>query len=181
MPGADPKGRLRPGRIPVVRALVLLLVAPALLMPPGMCICQFVPCGGIAEPASALPSSGSLRADARFTETTACTCGSRHARSSAEKTPSGAACSSHDCGSGSSDNKNPCPLPGKQWPGCPAAVGSAVTKLSPPASALFLAFDFSSVYVGLVTESVTPVSRVCLTSVLPAATPLFVSHCALLI
>ena len=59
-----------------MRTLLLLLVAPTLLMPPGMCICQFVPCGG--EMGTGRGNlSASLRLSSRTATSDTCTCEKR--------------------------------------------------------------------------------------------------------
>lgn len=160
-----------------MRTLLLLLVAPALLMPPGMCICQFVPCEGEMRTgrgdlsAFALPSS-------RTATSATCTCEKQRSGSQDQRSPGVSTC--QDCRAAFGGEK-PCPCPGKPWPGCPAVTGEDQAKVAPQSSAVLFSFDLACEFVRFVEVPAVLVARVDYTSHRPASSPLFISHCTLLI
>lgn len=153
------------------RALVLLLILPPLLIPPGMCICQFVPIGKASAAPTPSPHASVGQAAGPRSD---CTCDScRRSRTAAvpergddRPTP---------------PPGGPVPVPGKHWPGCPAVGGlaplSTVVLPAPVQADLVLAPDFYTP----IAESDIPLDRTAPASPPFSSPPLFISHCALLI
>ena len=160
-----------------MRTLLLLLVAPTLLMPPGMCICQFVPCGGEMGTGRG-DLSASLRPSTQTATSATCTCEKR--RSGGQDQRSSGVSTCDDCGSRTGGEK-PCPCPGKHWPGCPAVTGEDQAKLAPPSSAVLFSLHLACDFVERVQDPAAPVCRLDFTPVRPVSSPLFISHCSLLI
>lgn len=158
----------------MLRALVLLLMLPPMLMPPGMCICQFVPVGTASNP---LPASSSreLSASHDASPRADCTCASCRSQTGSAL-PTGS-----DNQPTQSDDGPSRPGPGKHWPGCPAAADAAPFNMVVPAvtvqaDLVAAAGFFTPVEVAVVSPvRPTPVPS-------PAhSPPLFISHCTLLI
>ncbi|MBY0457262.1 MAG: hypothetical protein K2V38_07995, partial [Gemmataceae bacterium] len=100
------------------RVLVFFLTLPALLTPPGMCVCQFVPITPPSAAArSATPPDGFSTAHAANAQAD-CACEACRARATADPNENGRHRSPPDGGSNA-------PVPGKHWPGCPAAADAA--------------------------------------------------------
>lgn len=155
----------------MLRALVLLLLLPPMLLPPGMCICQFVPAENVpASPIAAAPKSVAAHAGARPD----CPCESCRER---------AASVSRDEGDGprTPDDATPRPGPAKHWPGCPAAVGAVpltvvmATVAVPADFAAAVGFFAPTSAVGVPCARTAPVPPP------TCSTPLYLSHCTLLI
>lgn len=155
----------------MLRTLVTLLVSLQLLMPPGMCVCQFAP-SGKASAASlhrSAPQNVSTHISVPRSE---CRCDScrEDAASSDRNRPT------------PTDDAPAHPAPGKHAPGCPAALGDMPTKMVTPAVELNLDAGHAASYVFSLSERLAPVSlsrdR---TSFTAPAPPLFISHCTLLI
>lgn len=160
-----------------MRTLLLLLIAPVMLMPPGMCICQFVPCGWEMGTGRG-DLSASLRSSSQTTTTVTCTCDKR--RSGSQDHRSSGVSTSQDRETASGGEK-PCPCPGKPWPGCPAVTGEDQAKVAPPPSAVLSSLDLACEFVQFVEVPAVPVARVDFKSLHPASSPLFICHCTLLI
>lgn len=150
------------------RALVLLLILPPLLMPPSMCICQFVPVGK-ASPAPERRSVASHATSPR-PDCNCYSCRSQAATEHGKDDPT------------QKPTEEPFgPEPGKHWPGCPAAVGSIPLSTTLPTvttqvdlGAMITLFCPAPETIALARRA-APVSR-------PAVSPpLFISHCTLLI
>jgi hypothetical protein len=156
------------------RAVVTLLVTLPMLMPPGMCICQFVPIG--TTHAGPLPvRTVSHDADAGRH----CTCVTCQTR---EQDPS-AGEQSRDCGHPArpcGDGPSP-PVPGKHWPGCPAALGTAPTKMVVAPATVPVDVGTGLCFTDPLVGPGILVRRVNSTPVPAISPPLYLSHCALLI
>lgn len=154
------------------RAAVTLLVSLQLLMPQGMCICQFVPTGTTPAPR---PAGTTHVADAGQH----CACATCQ---TGEHPPADG--KHRDCG----DPGRPCegepsaPAPGKHWPGCPAAaLGAMPTKMAVAPAAVpldagpVLSFTLPPVEPRVLARGADSLPR-------PAVSPpLYLSHCAFLI
>lgn len=148
-----------------MRTLLLLLVVPALLMPPGMCVCQFVPCGEDVR-------SGSGACGVGPSEATEVCCTCSHAD---RDDPTANAPCSCPLGGG-----KPHPSPGKPWPDCPVVTGEAPDKFTTPAPVL-LALDPAAVVLWDVETPAAPAGRTQQVSPRLASPPLFISQCSLVI
>ena len=151
-----------------MRTLLLLAVGLPMLMPPGVCVCQFVPYepGGAAEPARTVDVSAALQDSA---DAQRCGCCRRDRSSGGDFTH------------GAAPAKNPGPVPGKHWPGCPAAIGAAPVKVAVPAPTPFQPDAPACLFVAHTAEPRLPSVSADFTSTAPAAPPLYLSHCTLLI
>jgi hypothetical protein len=160
-----------------VRTLLLLLVAPTLLMPPGMCICQFVPCGGEMG-----TGRGNLAAALRQSSQTAksgtCTCEKSRSGSHGLRSIGAPTCQDHAVASG---GEKPCPCPGTPWPGCPAVTGEDQAKVAPESSPVLSSLDLACDFVRFAEVPAVRVAPIDFTSLRPAHSPLFISQCTLLI
>lgn len=95
----------------MTRVLVLLLVVPSLLMPPGMCVCQYL--RGVTQPGTHLTQAATHH-------TPVCTCEPCHESRSA----------------GIPERHAPAkPTPADHVPGCPAALDAAQVAAVVPAVA----------------------------------------------
>ena len=159
------------------RVLVLLLILPPMLMPPGMCICQFVQIGNVpAAPVSALPDRQSSVGHASSPRPD-CACDScRRARTASAGPGRG-----DDQPTQPPSERPSGPWPGKHWPGCPAAVGDVPLNVAVPTITAQADLTTAAGFFTPIAETV--VSSGCVAPVLPpaASPPLFISHCALLI
>ncbi len=158
----------------MVRTVVTILVAVPLLMPPGMCLCQFAPAGHVfattwaeatrQEHAAHTPGS---RPD--------CRCDSCRERAVGPDLPAGSQ------GRPSPDGPPPSG-PGKHPPGCPAALGDMPTKVSAPAVTIPFDANPGPCFDSLVAGPTAPVRGAREgVSAQAASPPLFISHCSLLI
>ena len=157
------------------RALVLFLILPPLLMPPGMCICQLVPTTSASTTPPSAPAEQPTASHAASPRPD-CTCyscrsqaasgapehGDRHLAQTPTEEPFG-------------------PEPGKHWPGCPAAVGSAPLVVVLPT--VTTPVDLAAITTSFAPAAETVVSAIRAVPVsAPAVSPpLFISHCTLLI
>lgn len=154
-----------------MRSLVLLLVGLPLLMPPGMCVCQLVPCGS----AQAAPVATATAPTPPAPEE--CCCKKRAAAAPTTGDKAGAWSQS------SPDRHHPTsPDSGKHQPGCPAATGFVVeARVTLPPSPVSLHIDLAPVPVAFVAEVGTARSPAPeRTQRLPIA-PIFIAQCTLLI
>lgn len=155
----------------MIRALVLLLILPTLLMPPGMCICRLMPAAS-ATPTPAFPS-GKTTASHAADPRPDCSCDSCRAR---------AAALAHS-GSGT-EPTSPSPSdsgPAKHSPGCPAAADAAPLGLLLPTTTVQVDFVATSGLFTTISELVVSTVRVAPVPKLDCSPPLFISHCTLLI
>lgn len=155
------------------RVLLTILIGLPMLMPPGTCICQFVPCGRASADETRLPSPGETAVSAG-----ADSGGCGHCRRRSEQTnqepgkPGGESIPI--------DHSSPVPLPGQHAPGCPAACTTSTEKVALPTSQvqtlLVLALDFIG-FTTVVKASIPAVQELDHVH----SPPLFLSHCKLLI
>lgn len=162
----------------MVRSLVLLLILPQLLLPPGMCLCRFVAVGK----ASASPSSSSAfsrdvpSASHAAKARSDCPCDSCRPR-----TPSADLGLDHDHPTEPPADGPAAPGSGKHWPGCPvAAFGAELPNLVVPTVSVevdYVTADFDTPLAVLVVSPVRTVPA----SAPAVSPPLYISHCSLLI
>lgn len=154
------------------RTVVTFLVAVPLLMPPGMCICQFAPTGKAFAATRPEADRHPHVAPASDSRSDCCCDSCRERATDAGLTAGSEGRSSHD---GSLPSG-----PGKHAPGCPAALGDMPTKVAAPAVSIHfdvnpgLCFDSP---VGQPAASVGR-NRECV-SAQAASPPLFICHCSL--
>ncbi len=152
----------------MARVLVLLLILPPLLMPPGMCICQFTPVAN-ASPVSTIPAERRSAASHTQSPKKDCACDSCRSRG---------AVAGHD---NELPPREPVRGPTEHWPGCPAAADSLPLSLVLPTLTLEADFTFASEFVTATGEVANPVARILPLPPQTASPPLFISHCSLLI
>jgi hypothetical protein len=155
------------------RVLVLILMLPPMLMPPGMCICQFAPLGKASDaPLSASP--GRPHAVGNSTDPRPdCTCDScRRARTTAA-VPEGR--DDQPAGGPSA------PGPGKHWPGCPAATGDAPLTTAIPTLTVQVDLSPAADTCIPVVIAVVQSGRAAPVPSPVISPPLFITHCTLLI
>lgn len=152
------------------RTLLLLLVLPSLLMPPGTCICRVL---GVTNVPTAPQTSDSAGGNI-----------SQHAGNPQPN------CSCESCRVRVDDAERDQPAPptrgpsspGDHLPGCPAAVGAVVLDvIAPPV--VSPAHDAVAT-IGIVTpvvEHTAALARVASETPPAVGPPLFISHCSLLI
>ncbi len=157
------------------RLLLTILVGLPMLMPPGMCLCQFVPCGHASADETRLPSSGEGAVNAVADSGGCGHCRSRSAQAKQEPGKPG------NRENVPVEDSDPVPLPGQHAPGCPAALSAGTEKMALPTSQvqtlLLLALDCVG-FTAASTNANIAVERV--TSHVHSL-PLFLSHCTLLI
>lgn len=152
------------------RAVITFLVAVPMLMPPGMCICQFAPTGtttaGTRTVAARTPAVGHSSSAGRN-----CRCDSCR-----EQAPAPGGQESVPAGSPAH------PEPGQHAPGCPALLGDTPTKMAAPALTLHLDADPLPTFVSAVVETSRARGRDRdAVGHADSSPPLFLSHCSLLI
>jgi hypothetical protein len=152
------------------RAVVTVLVAVPMLMPPGMCLCQFAPAGttaaGTRSAAARTSVPGHSPGDGRDCRCDSCR-GQALTLGGQESAPAGPP--TH-------------PEPGKHAPGCPASLGDTPTKMASPALALHLDANPAPGFVSAVVETRRARGRDRdAASHADSSPPLFLSHCSLLI
>ena len=153
----------------MIRTLLLLLMVPSTFVPPGMCVCQFVPTGTASS--ARLPS-----VETATTTRPDCKCDScRTGTSSAD--PERDDHSNRQPADGPSG-----PGPTEHWPGCPAEVDAVPASMSAPTVVTAQAdlVATAEFYTPVAAATVPPVRTMPASS--PAVSPpLFISHCTLLI
>ena len=154
----------------MVRAVVTFLVAVPMLMPPGMCICQFAPTGMAAAGTRTIAARAPAVAHSSDAGRN-CRCDSCREQAPAlgghEPTPAGSP--TH-------------PQPDRHSPGCPALLGDTPTKMAAPALTLHLDADPVPSFVSAVVETSRVQGRDRDAAVrTDSSPPLFLSHCSLLI
>lgn len=169
-------GSFRLNEYATVRTAVSLLALFPMLMPPGMCICQFVPVENVpavpvstSSPVTPVAGHAGARRD--------CSCESCRERRASEGRDEG------DARRTPPHDETPSqPGQGKHWPGCPAAVGAAPLTVVLPAVTVHADVDTAVSFTSSVAEPVGSI-RHAGEWVSPQAKspPLFLSHCALLI
>jgi hypothetical protein len=162
----------------VIRIVVTFLVAFQSLVPPGMCLCQFVPCAvnpRSKETAPAMPASRTASA-----AEPCCSCAARWSAAGTKAlSPAGdraaldrEALPKHSC---------PHPAPGEPWPDCPVVSAGPEARAAILPAAEQAAADTAVHFGLLIVEASSPRAVVANLLVAPSAPPLFVRHCALLI
>ena len=145
------------------RSVLTILVALPMLVPPGMCVCQFAPVGS--------ESAGtSFQLEVRHTAGRSdCHCESCRVRVA------------DDRGREAKPSDAPvAPGHGDHAPHCPAALGDLPTKMAVPAFAIHLDADVG--FVSAVVEPIVIRARVRdSVHLVMTSPPLFISHCALVI
>ncbi len=158
----------------MLRGLVTLLVSLQLLMPPGMCICQFAPHAN--EVSVATLRDGQNAAHHTTEELRSCRC---------------TACLSqvtHDRGTAPSElaqkpfqEEQNTPKPANHFPGCPAELGDMPTKMA-VSNVILELDDFEAVSLVDRWIATDPVGREKdRLNFTPHSPPFFISHCTLLI
>lgn len=158
------------------RALVLLLILPMLLMPPGVCICQFVSIGNAtAAPVPTSPSHNPPVGQASD-PLPGCTCDSCRRARTASAVPEGV-----DDQPTQLPEQPSAPGSGKHWPGCPAAVGDLPLNAAAPPVKVQADFVVAASFFTPITETVVSPHRAAPFLSPTSSPPLFISHCTLLI
>lgn len=157
------------------RALVLLLILPQMLMPPGTCICQFVSIGEASGsiPASTSPQPSPGRATGHRLDSPCDACHCSQSAALPERCD--------DQPSHAPDDGPSSPVPGKHWPGCPAVFGVAPFNMAVPTVEVQADFVATSGFCAPIAETVVPLDRAAPVSPSFGSPPLFISHCSLLI
>lgn len=152
------------------RAFVLLLMLPTMLMPPGMCVCRFVPIGRSPAGHSPAPESGSPLASQATPTSPDCACDSCRLRATLNfPTLPGDQPAHSPTGPG----------PAKHWPGCPAEVGNLPFTPPAPNAAAQVNLDAITHPPSLVVSVVSSHVRVAPLAPAFVSPPLFLSHCTL--
>lgn len=159
----------------VIRVIATILIAAQALLPPGMCLCQFVPTAPVSRQ-SHEPVPAPLPV-ATHAEETCCSCPA--CRAAAPAAPV-----SHDRAPADREHPqkhDPAPTPTAPCSGCPVVEAGPVGRLAILTITEPVSLDLAVQFVSPSTEAaVRPADRPD-HSPLPAAPPLFVRHCALLI
>jgi hypothetical protein len=158
----------------VFRALLAILVGLPMLMPPGMCLCEYLPC---PDESSTTVDSVSVDENASAGQSTHCRCGHRrHCLSAAEQAPRVVKRSA-----GIGVRSAPVPHPDKHHPGCPATIGPISVHASPRNTPVLMPIPmiapevaFSSVIASNFTVPVQDTSS-------PPSNPHYIAYCSLLI
>lgn len=158
------------------RVGVHLVAALAMLMPPGMCVCQFVPSGkATADPLLTLPRTQPAPAHSRL----GCSCESCRRGVAPADQP---AADDHSRANRSDDGPTR-PGPVNHQPGCPAATDGIPFGVAVPTVTVQADVDLVAVSragdpiierLGSLVRTLSPPARA-------VSPPLFISHCALLI
>ncbi len=153
------------------RTVLTVLLALPMLMSPGMCVCQFVPCGRVRCES---PRTTSVSNDQSPASRASCRCAKQCKRAKWDSR-------SHEVPAKRLADLRPAPVPLDHVPGCPASVESAVRKVSLPADTIptvdlpAVAWAYTPVCAFRQRYSDHRLAR------FPTDAPLFVSHCSLLI
>jgi hypothetical protein len=161
----------------VIRLGATILIAVQALLPPGMCLCEFVPSGASTRqahaPAPAPPTSAAAHVDE-----SCCSCAACRAAVPAAP-PSSYEQAATDCGD--PHERHPLPTPASPCSGCPVVSAGPAARvailLAPEQAPLDAAVHFVVARV----EAAAPRAARPNPVVATAAPPLFVRHCALLI
>jgi hypothetical protein len=158
----------------VFRALLAILVGLPMLMPPGMCLCEYLPC---PDESSTIVDSVSVDENASECQSTHCRCGHRRHRPSAAQQPTRVVKRSAGIGVYSA----PVPYSDRHHPGCPATIGPISVQASlrntpvlMPIPMIAPEVAFSSVIDSNFTAPVQDTSS-------PPSNPRYIAHCSLLI
>lgn len=103
----------------MLRSVAVVLALLHLLMPPGMCLCNLVPCHASADPRTP-PRTGESEAVAAPVERGSCCCKQRRARQTEAPTRERAKLPAQGCDLPQSTNDSDSPATPGHLPGCPA-------------------------------------------------------------
>ena len=157
----------------MLRAVLTFLIAVPMLMPPGMCICQFASAGSACSPSA--PLTAPLH-DGGHPASVDCCCDSCRERAGAISAVS------QEEEKPRPPDRPASPHPGKHAPGCPAALGDIPNKMATAAVMLHLDASPAVGFVSAVVPATAPRSRDRdIENFAVVSPPLFISHCALLI
>lgn len=160
------------------RLLLTFLVGLPMLMPPGMCLCQFLPCGRASADDKQQPTPGQVTVSSGGDAAPSCGCRRRQSDSEQAKQEPGKPGGWENI---PVEHSSPDRLPGQHAPDCPAAFTTATERVALLTFQVQALACLAPVFVGVVPASVqsnTPVYGV------PShvhSPPLFLSHCTLLI
>jgi len=147
----------------VLRHLLALVVGLPMLMPPGMCVCQFVPCSDASTEYQETSSDTAAVAAER------CKC-STH-RNAVELTSSDEPVA----------KSSPRHVPHDHAPGCPAKLGATPNKIAPPPLVAPHALDLVVSYFWVEAQSIASRGLADEVLVQGSPPPLFLAHCAFLL
>jgi hypothetical protein len=99
----------------MLRIVISLFVSLPMLMPPGMCLCEFLPCPDASAADSKLNTSEE-ESDCQ------CRCGHGHLRSARKGKGTGSQTLTRAAATGRHES-DPIPQPETHHPGCPASIG----------------------------------------------------------
>lgn len=147
----------------VLRHLLALVVGLPMLMPPGICVCQFVPCGDASTEYQETSSETVAVATER------CKCSTHRDKTELASTDELLA------------KLSPGHAPHEHAPGCPAKLGTTPNKIAPPPLVAPDALDLAVSYCWVEVQSIA--SRKLTDEVLVQGSPppLFLAHCAFLL
>lgn len=155
--------------------LLLLLLVPSMLMPPGRCICQFAPGEAPTSPPGSISRQSSIEQVKNHHANDDCSCSS--CRSQSEPVAN----ANRETRHGHPANESPCQEPTKHWPGCPVAIGAAPIIWIVPAVTIPVNIAATvSCLMPLCSPTGSVVGPICV-STRTSGPPLFISHCSLLI
>jgi hypothetical protein len=160
----------------VVRVVVTILVGVQALLPPGMCLCQFVPSATHRQELRTPPAIPP--ATATHTDDSCCSCPACRPMARTDAPPPGEQ-TTPDLEA--PHEHHPLPTPAAPCSGCPVVAAGPLARAvildAPEQAPLANAVHFVAPLVEVVSARA---DRPYLTPI-PAASPLFVSHCAFLI
>lgn len=152
----------------MLQGLVTFLVSFQLLLPPGMCVCQFAPV--------AKEVTGVTFRDGSHAEPSRCRCGTCHGHEAFDREPAPLERTAKP-----SQREPNTPEPVKHFPGCPAELGDMPTKMAASTITLELdEFEAVSFFEGSVVSRIEGREKDRLNST-PHSPPFFISYCTLLI
>jgi hypothetical protein len=155
-----------------MRVLMAIVVGLPLLMPPGVCICQYLPCAHATPPE--VRTAGTAACETEKPSSCACLRHRTHGTRVNEHGDASAAAAAV------ADRETTCPGRHEHSPGCPVVANAH--KVLPGASPRLLAFAFASAELPAVIDLRSEgVKRAGATSVQPVGSPIYLTFCALLI
>ena len=148
----------------VLRQLLALIVGLPMLMPPGMCVCQFMPCNNA--------SNGYVRTSYVSTgdPDKCCKCSSRSDRAGLVAPIGGTVAKS-----------SPGQLPHEHAPSCPAALGATPNKISPAPFVMPPSLDLAVSYFWVEIQTISSRGQQDEALVQGSPPPLFLAHCSFLL
>lgn len=158
----------------MIRIVVTILVAVQALLPPGMCLCQFVPTGTITPQAhETAPTSQPSVA----VEESCCSCPACRAAPAATPPSHEQAATDREA----PHERHPLPTPTSPCSGCPVVSAGPAARAAILPAPEQVPLDTTVHFVVPAVEATAPRADRPNLLVAPAAPPLFVRHCALLI